>query len=339
MLINTTAYRAGSGGILGVNEFDDHTCELGFVGDKLAKLVECPRVLLSPLAFPNRDSVSDTAQVLQSDTPSSAFSLFNNPLADCVVDVGSKASLFFRTLLEKSLRCLRIFGLKFRAKPSMSFSQSINLSPRVCIPIGVGGDVNDTEVNSKKLGRVAFRRHLNFTGLEEVEAAISINQVGFPTEMAEHFQLPVSGDKRNLQPAIKCPDRNKLLGCLPGEDTLIIGDAPLPVESSLNTPVNLVGIRYLCQNPDHDLSGKVEAAPKVIVEKVVQVILAKSLCLPSSLTDIVGGIVHAFQRLQQRLVLLFSRCQFDLRYQLHRCIIAYTSRLDKKEVWAASSTT
>ena len=87
MFINTTTYRASSGGISGVNNFDNHPCESTFVGEKLAELVERPRVLLSPLTPPNRDSVSDTAQIFKGDTSSSVFSLCNNPLANCVIDI------------------------------------------------------------------------------------------------------------------------------------------------------------------------------------------------------------------------------------------------------------
>ena len=330
MLINTTAYRAGSRGISGINEFDHHACQLSFILDKAAQLSECPRVLLSPLAMSNRDAGADTLEVFQGDPPSAVFSLHNNTLRDYVIDVLSKAALFFATLLEKSFRCFRIFGLKFGSKFGMPFPQPVDLSTRVNLPIGVGGDVNDTEINSKKLDRVTFWCFLNLTGLKEVEVAVPINQVGLPAEMAKHLQLPFSSDKRNLQPTVKRPDRNKLVSYLPREDTLIISDAPVPVENSLNMSVNLIGIRHLCQNPDHDLSSKVEATPKVIVKQMVQVILAKSLSIPCLFTDIVSSIVHTFQCFQQRLMLLSRRGQFDLCYQLHRCIIAYSSRLDKK---------
>ena len=330
---NETTYRTGAGGISWVNQAYENTGEFRLVFDKLPQLVESPGVMLSPLTFTNRDAVSYSLEVFQGNAPTAVFGLRNNTLGNHVVDVGSKASLFFTALLEKSFRRLRIFGLKFGSKFGMSLSQPVNLSPRVNLPIGISGDVNDTKVNSKKLGRVTFRRFLNFTGLEEVEVAVPINQVGFPTEMAEHFQLPVSGSKRNLQPAIKCPDRNKLVGCLPGDDALVVSNAPVPVKSSFNTPVGFVGICHFCQDPDHDLSGKLKAIPKVIVKKMVQIILAKDLSLPCMVTDIIGGIVHAFQRLQQRLVLLFSRCQFNLSYQFHKYIITYTSRLDNKEGW------
>jgi hypothetical protein len=329
-LINTTAYRAGSGRVSWVNEFDENSHQPSLVLDKLAELVKRPGVLLPPLAFANRDAVSDMCQVFQGNTSTAVFGLRNNTLGYNVIDMGSKASFLFGTFLEKPLRRLRIFGLKFGAKFGMALSQPVDLSPRVNLPIGIGSDINDAKVNSKKLGRVACWRFLNLTGLKQVEAAILINQVGFSTEKPKQLQLTRPGDKRYLQATIKRPDGNKLVGCLPGENTLVVSDAPLPVESPLDAPVKLIGIRHLCQNPDHDLSGKVEAAPKVVIKQVVQVILTKGLCFPSTLADIVGSIIHSLKRFQQRLVLLFSQCQFNLSYQFHKSIITYTSRLDKE---------
>ena len=330
MFIDATTYRTGAGGISWINQAYENTGEFRLVFDKLPQLIESPRVMLSPLAMANRDSVSDTAQVFQSDTPSSVFSLGNNTLADNVINVGSKAFLFFAALLEKSFRRFRIFGLKFGSKFGMSFSQAVHLGARVGLAIGVSGDIDNAKVYSKKLGRVTFWRFLNFAGLEEVEVAVPINQVGFPTEMAEHFQLPISGNKRNLQPAIKCPDRNKLVGCLPREDTLIVSNASVSVKSSFNTPVDFVGIRHLCQDPNDYLSREIKPITDVVVKNVVQVILAKSLYLPSMVTDIVGGIIHRLQSRKQGFMLFFSRLQLNLGNQLHTCIITYYSRLDNK---------
>jgi hypothetical protein len=330
MFIDTTTGGAGSGRVTRVNQRHQYSGELGLVLNKLAKLIESPRVMLPPLALVNRNSVTDTAQIFQSDSPASVFSLCNNALANRVIDICSKTSLFTRTLCEKSFASLRTFSLEFATKFRMPFSKPIDLSARVNLPIGVGGNIDDAEVNSKKLSGVAFRRLLNLTGLEEVEAAISINQVGFPAEMVKHFQLPVSDRKRNLQPAIKCPDRNGFIRQLPGEDTLVISDAPMPIESPLETPVGFVGIRHLRQHANHNLGRKVKSRAQVIVQKVVKVVLAKGLRFPRLLTDIVGSIIHSLQRLQQGLVLLSRRIQLNLSYQLHTLIIAQYSSVEKE---------
>ena len=117
--INTTANRTGARSIARVNQFYNNPRQLRFVFDKSTQLSERPRVVLSPLAMPNRDSVTDTAQIFQSDTPASVFSLCNNALCNGVIDIGSKASFFTRTLYEKSFGCLRALGLKFATEFSL----------------------------------------------------------------------------------------------------------------------------------------------------------------------------------------------------------------------------
>ena len=212
MFIDTTTGGASSGRVTRVNQRHQYSGELGLVLNKLAKLIEGPGVLLPPLTLTNRDAVSNSLEVFKGNTSTAVFGLRNNTLADAVIDMTSKASFLFGTLLEKSFRCLRIFRLKFGSKFGMPFSQPIDLSAGINLTIGVGGDIDYTQVHTEKLTGVAFRRLLNLTGLEEVKASILINQVGFATEMAEHFQLAVSGDKRYLQPAVKRPDGNKTAG-------------------------------------------------------------------------------------------------------------------------------
>jgi len=315
MFINSSTSRAGARGISGVNQFNQNSRQPSFILDKLAKLVKCPGVMLPPLSFPNRDAVSYPLKVFQGNAPTAAFSPGNNTLADYVVDVSDKAPLFPGALLKKSFRCLSIFGLKFGAKFGMSLSQPVDLATGVNNAVRVSRKIDDTEVNPQKLVRVSFRRLLRLTGLEKIEAAISINKVGLTRKILKKRQMPVTGDKGNPQPSIESPDRNKLAGCLPGEDAFIISDATMPVEYSFGRAASLVGVGHLCQNPDHNLGSEVEPVSKVVVEQVVQVILAKCLCLPSLLAYVVGSIVYAFQRAQQYLVLLFGRCQFNLRYQ------------------------
>ena len=327
-LRNRATLRAGARAIAGVNEFDQYPCALGFILDKEPQLAECPRVLLPPLALPNRDSGPDTAQIFQSNTPASVFSLCNNTLGNYVIDMDSKASFLFGPLLEKARASLRPLCLKLTPEFSVAFSETIDLVPGVGLPVRVGSDINDTQVNAKEPRRVIGGRFLDLAHLVKVEITVAINKVGFATAVFKKLGLLTSGSKSNLQPAATRPDR--YLGSLPGEDALIVGNAPMPIKCPRGLPVELVGIGNLGQHPNHYLSRESKSTSDVIVEKVVEVILAKSLCFPGMGADIVGSIVYTLQCLQQRLALLFSRYQFNLRYHFHKFVIAYTSSLDKK---------
>jgi len=330
--INRATLRTGTRSVARVNQCYQHARQLRLVLDKLSQLIERPGVVLPPLAVPNSDSVTDTAQIFQSDTPASVFSLCNNALTDNMVDMGRKTGFFTGTLLEKARGSLRPLRLKFAPEFSVAFSETIDLIPGVGLPVRVGGDIHNAQVNAKELRRVIGGRFLDLAHLVKVEIAVAINKVGFPTAVLKKLSLLTSGYKWNLQSAVKRPDRNKLVSYLPGEDAFVISDAPMPIESARGLPVNLVGISNLSQYPNHYLSRESKPTPEVIVEEMVQVVLAKSLGLPSMAADIVGSIIHSLQCLHQRLVLLFSRYQFNLSYQFHKSIIAYTSSLDKKGI-------
>jgi len=328
--INRATLRTGTRSVERVNQCYQHARQLRLVLDKLSQLIERPGVVLPPLATANCGPISNTDQVFQSDTAIGVFSLCNNTLTDNVVDVGRKTGFFTGTLLEKARGSLRPLRLKFAPEFSVAFSETIDLIPGVGLPVRVGGDIHNAQVNAKELRRVIGGRFLDLAHLVKVEIAVAINKVGFPTAVLKKLSLLTSGSKSNLQPAITCPDG--YLGRLPGEDALIVGNAPMPVKFPRGLPVELVGIGNLSQYPNHYLSRESKPTSDVIVEKVVEIILAEGLCLPSMATDIVGSIIHSLQRLQQGLVLLSRRIQLNLSYQLHTLIIAQYSSVEKEGV-------
>lgn len=315
-----------------INEHHEYPSQPCFVLYKVSELGKRPRVLLSPLASMNRDSRTDALKVFQGNTPSSVFSLRNNTLTDNMIDMSGKISLFARAVFQKALRCLRVFGLKFSSELGMALPQSVKLTSRIDLPIGVGGDIHNTEVNAKKLRGLLSWGFLYLANLVKIKIPIAVHKVSLPKKMLKKNEMAITSNEWQSKSATYCPNRNGFVYQLPGEDTLIVSNAPVRVKSPPNTLVNLVGICHLCQDSYHDLSGKVEAVANIIVKQVMQVVLTKGFCFPGMVADMVGSIVCAFQRFQQRLVLFFSRGQFDLRYQFHRYIIAYTSRLDKTGV-------
>lgn len=311
--------------VSGVNQCHQYTGELSLILDKPAKLVKGPGVVLSPLAPANRDSGADALQIFKGDTASSVFGLYNNSLGNAVVDVGSKPSLLLGTLNKQSLGRLRAFGLELTPEFGMAFAKPVDLSARVNSAIGVGGDIHDAEVDTQELSRVAGRQLINLAGLEKVESTVSVNKVGLAEKVLEKLYLACPGNKGDSKPPASRPDGYRVVGYLPGQDTFVIGDAAAPVESALDSTSDFVSISHLRQHPDHDLGCKTKAAAQVIVKQVVQIILAECLCLPGPFTDIVGGIVHRLQRIQQGIVLLRGRGQLDLCYQLHSYIIPQVS--------------
>jgi len=320
MLINTTAYWAGSGGVLRINKFNHHTCKFGFVGDKLAKLAECPRVLLSPLAFPNRDSVPDTPQVLQSDTPSSAFSFFNNLLANGMVDICSKASFLLGTFLKQSLSCLGAVGLKFGSNPSMAFSKPINLSPGIDLPVRVGSYVHNAKVYTQKPVRLirGWFRGINHNC--QIKDATIENEIRLShLPIKPRFLICPYFDRDNLS-AFEGKNRNSIQS-LPGEDALVIDHSRMWLEEVLRLSVRLVALRNFCYCSHGHLCRKFVVLAKMVVGEMVNVILPECAAFKGNLGCVIAGFIKSLHRLKESLMLLLVRSEFNHQGLFHTSIV------------------
>ncbi len=329
-LINTTTYRAGARGIARLNELNDYPGELRLIFDKLSELRERPGVLLSPLAFPNRDAVADTLEVFQCDSPSAVFSLHNNTLRDYVIDVCGKTPLFSGTLFEKAAGCLCALGLKFSPQLRVALPQSVDLITRVGLTIRVGSDILDAQINTKKLDSFTRRRLLYLTTLVKVKIPVAINKVGFSGQMPEKGKVVIAGNEGNSATAIRRPEGNGFVYQSPGQDTLIVGDTAVFAEDASCLPVEFVGVCNLGQHPDYCLSREIEPATDVVIKDIVKVVLTKDFCLPGMVANVAGSCINRLQCFKKGLMLLFGRQEFNLGNQLHSDILLDTSWLNKK---------
>jgi len=247
----------------------------------------------------------------------------------------SKTLLFPGTLFEKAFSCFGLLGLQPTAQFSVALSQPVDLPAGIKSAVRVGSDIHDTQVNAEKFTRVARWRFFHLADLMKIELSIAQDKVGFAASMLQKLLLPVSGDEGDFEPAAGRPYRDSV--SLPRKDALIVGNTAMPFELSQAFSVELIPVNNLRKHSHHNLGGQGEAVANVVVEKVVKVVLAKSLRLPRMLTDVVSGVVHGFKRVKQGLVLPCCRLELHLRNQLHSHIIASGQTFDKKGGLAHSS--
>lgn len=320
MLINTTTQRTSARGITRVNEFNNDPRQFSFVFNKASQLSESPRVLLSALAMPNRHSVSDAAQVFKGDTPSSVFSLFNNPLADYVVDISSKSLFLAGTLFKKSFCLFRAVSLEFRPHLGMSFSKTINLISRVGSPIGVGSDINDTQVNSKKAIRFIRKWLWGIYHHCQIESAITEDKVGLPDyPIKPCFLISSNSDGDNLS-SLKSQD-GYLVQSLPREDALVINDSPICFESGLNGAVSLVGFGNLANGTDGKLCRKLKVLSYLTIDSLLKAKLTRCAKSKGNLSDGIASLVKSLHSLQKCFMLLCDWGKFDHQGLFHNSII------------------
>jgi hypothetical protein len=162
----------------------------------------------------------------------SALSLSYNAFADNVVCVLSKSSLFTRQLFEAAFGGLGLFGLQLLSEAAVSVSGIVDLRTGKGLTIGIGGNVDDTQVNPKHANRVKGVFRGEFTRGTKVELTINQNQIRFALLMGEQTGLIVTRQKGDGQPPVNCPDGNGIR--LVSEDTAIIGNAAQRPEGSLS---------------------------------------------------------------------------------------------------------
>ena len=312
--------RTGAGGISGVNQLHDYPCESSFILDKLPQLTERPRVLLSPLCFPNRDAVSDVGKVFKGDTSTAVFSLCNNILTNYVVYMSSKPLFFLGPLFEKSLCLFRAIGLKFRAKLGMAFSESVNLIPRVNFPIRVGNYVHNTQVYTQKAIRLiwCWLRGINHDC--QIEGAITKNKVGLSHLPIKSSFLICPNPDRDYLATFESKYGN-FIQPLPREDSLVINHRRVGFEIMHYFSISLVALRNSCNRSYCHLGGKPVMLPKVAIDHVMKVILPKGKSLKSLTRCVVTSFVETLHSLKKRLVLLWARGKFNHQSLLHNYIV------------------
>src|SRR3954452_11449910 len=91
--INQTAFRTCLRRVFRIDANQRHALQRRFVGHETPKLGECPPMVRSPLATPNRCPSANMRQVFQSDAASGVFSLAHDRFADAMVYVAGEPRL------------------------------------------------------------------------------------------------------------------------------------------------------------------------------------------------------------------------------------------------------
>jgi hypothetical protein len=323
-LINATAYRTGSRGITRVNQNHPNACQLGLVFDKLAKLVEPPRVLLATLNLLNRYPASDATEVFEGYSPSGAFGLRHKLLGDAMVHITGESALFCLSLAKKSFGWSSLFRLEFLTNLSIAIAESVKMPTAENLTIAIGSYVDYAKIDAKILVGCIWRWFVNFTDNIQVEFAVVIEEIGLPLACLKEFTLSVSGKKRDTFPACHSPDGD-IVGVV-AKYPIIIGDAAVPPESSHALLVFLIGVSDLDYAHDNHLSRETKPFLYIIVEEFLQLVLGKRFGFPSHFADIVACLISTLDGAKKDLGLLRCGCESYVSNQLHTWNIQHSRK-------------
>ena len=315
--VHGPAARAGTAGVSGINKNHRQACASGLVRDKRPKLVERPAVQRGALAARNRKPRPNALQIFQSNRSLCVFRLRHKLLGDYVIHIPGKAFLLARDSFQSATRRLGALSLQSATQTAVTVSDAIDLTGRVYLTIRVNRDVPYAKIDSQSTlnrNRVSF---LYFIGSIEEESTTKNDQVCFASARCQQHALLVGAHKWNVQAPLYGPDRDGRPGILPGEDVVIVGNAPSGLERPLAIPVESVGVGHLCDHAHGYLSGEPKLRPDIVIAQMMQVVLPEDPRLPSAITYKPARRVRLFHRAAQRVSLSGIGQKLDLCTQPH----------------------
>ena len=315
--INIPTYRAGLAGVFRVNEYDRHTGQLSFVKDKGRQLTKGPVMQSCSLLTSNSYPLRNSLEHFKGNAASGAFRFLHDCFADLVINVRLITRLVISNCLEFALGSTRAFALKISAAVRKLATTLFNLFAAECLAIGIGCNIDNTQVYTKKILNVLGLWRFNFARDEKVKLAIYVTQIGLAAFAFQQFMLAFTAQIRHVLASIKSPDTNFFGGSLEIEDAAVVGKRAMRVKVAPTLLVDFVGIRNFSDSPDSHLRGKSESLTNVVVDKLMQVVLSKRLAIPCLFAGIVAGGIGFLQSLEQPIELIWRRLQFDLRSKSH----------------------
>ena len=318
LLVDTSAFWTGPGGVPGIYDIQINAVHQGLVGQEGAELIEGPVVQPVSLAFSGRNLIPDAGEILDGNSGVSAFGLGNKVFGNVVIHPRLKTVLPTGKFLESSSGGFCSFLLE--NGPAFLIPQAFVLHDlsREDFACGIGGDVDDAEVHPEDvdgkfrflLGDIAGQVDEPFLvrfGVDEIDLSLpepQITPLVLPADEGD-FHAPGNGPEANLIPLFE------------GEDPVIVGlGGPLP-EDVDGRPVRPIGVGDFGEASDDHLGRERGVVPDGMVAGFVQGKLPEGLRLEGEPGQIVAQGVAYFERFGETLRLSVRWLKFKVDRYLH----------------------
>ena len=335
--VNTTTLRTSPARVFGINQNHGNTGALGLVNDELSKLEERPVAVPVSLRASNL-CLADAAQIFQGQRPTSVLRLLNKLLADRVVGVFLKTSLFSRELPKFAFGGLCAFLLKIGAAVFEDASIAVHVISFEDFALVVSRQIHDPQIHTHYTFEFHWLGSLHFTGRQKIETTLPQAQVALPALTAQEVHLLLATSERNRLTTLHGPDGDLHLVEIVGKDAAVVRDRPVRFESALGFAIKFVGIRDFRNATHRDLSAQLKYLPHRAIGQSMQRELVKGVVFPSLIAEIVAGIIGSFQSPFQQMRLMRRRKEFQLSSEFqsgwvrqnHRTNVPYNNLSDKK---------
>ena len=203
--IYTTTGRACSASIAGVNRNGHNASQTCLVLNKYLELVERPISALASLLATNR-SLSNTAQVFQSDTPMSALRFLYKPLANHVVSIRLESRLATGQISELAPCRSRALALEIAATMVKFDAIALDLLATEYLTVTVGGKVDHAKIDAQEIVYILRNRLLYVARGVQIKLAAHMGEIDLSAPVMQKFLLTPPTNKRNAQAARGSPD-------------------------------------------------------------------------------------------------------------------------------------
>lgn len=162
-LVDIPARGTSPAGVSGIHEHHLDPRQLGLVFHEGSKLKECPGMPATSLRPSSPNPRADALQVLQGNSSPGAFGLRNQFFGDGVIDVAGEAAFLALALLEEPFGRFGPFLLKPGPELGVPLPKAVQMPAGEGFPIGIYGDVDDSQINPEEVLGISGGRLVHFT--------------------------------------------------------------------------------------------------------------------------------------------------------------------------------
>jgi hypothetical protein len=312
-----TAGGTGTRSVARVNGNQAHAFTSRLIGQERPELRESPVGMLGPVFSPNSRPLTNTFEFFNGYRSIRVFGFRDKFLADSMVHVALVAALLAAQPFESALGRWGAYLLQDASTLLIPLAIFLYSFAAIALTIRVGRNVDDAEVNSKRVINLLRRWFWNFAHGKQKELAFAIDQIRFALTRFKHSLLTFAANVRDRLTTSDSPNVHKLLFGSPRQNTVIKSDCAKRLELPASLLIQFVCVSNFSDTAHHNLSRKPGAFSNVRVKGFVDGVLPESLRNPRKLTYPITSGVSLLKGFLEKSGLFTARIQFDLRYQFH----------------------
>lgn len=319
-LVAVSASRTSPACVSRVNQGDRYARETSFVLQKQSDLRERPGRMPGALFTPNRCPGADVRQVFERDSSSGVFGACDELLADYMIGVAAETGF---TSGESAQDFLGPFGaqvLEPLPVAMMSPSYFLDRFTAADIPVTVGGDVDDSKVNTKKV--VDFNRRFVWQvnrGVE-VETAPATDKIALPLDPVEAFPLVLAENQGNKLPSFERKQAHTI-HTFEAHQPLIVGHRAVRLERRTFLAVAPKALDRFANGTNRHLRRETKTLTEFPIAEFMDGGGAESFSLESGTGGVSSGGVELLHRDGEQTALRRIREQLELQCEFHAPIL------------------